>query len=218
MLNPFASNFQPTPVDQPIKPIPDAPKKKSQPKRPNRPKTNDTINQNKPRDSQPASATTNHKARDSRPATTTTNHKPSTSNHKPRDSHSKKLKGRAKVTPTTNQDIFTQESPFIAIEAAIDPIHRIDIQPANPRRQSLTIEKKFEHGYERYIDWIDRSLGCYDTVTVVGMENAIVDIVSIVTILYDRKIAAHDDVETFTMNPGNGKMTSCIQVKLHPFF
>ncbi|KAG2236310.1 hypothetical protein INT48_001374 [Thamnidium elegans] len=173
MLNPFASNFQPTPVDQPIKPIPDAPKKKSQPKRPNRPKTNDTINQNKPRDSQPA------------------------------DSHSKKLKGRAKVTPTTNQDIFTQESPFIAIEAAIDPIHRIDIQPANPRRQSLTIEKKFEHGYERYIDWIDRSLGCYDTVTVVGMENAIVDIVSIVTILYDRKIAAHDDVETFTMNPGN---------------
>lgn len=150
MLNPFASNFQPTPADQqPIKPVLDTPKKKSQPKRPKKTKTNDTVNQNKARDSQPATTTTatNQKARDSQP---------STSSHKPRDSHTKKLKGRAKVTPTTNEDIFTQESPFIAIEAAIDPIHRIDIQQTvNSRRQSLTIDKKFEHGYERYIDWVN---------------------------------------------------------------
>ncbi len=25
------------------------------------------------------------------------------------------------------------------------------------------------------------------------------------------------EIETFTMNPGTGKLTSCIQVKLHPY-
>lgn len=71
------------------------------------------------------------------------------------------------------------------------------------------------------------------------MDKAIVDVVSMVTILHDRKIGAHDgefsdhlfiylfvayiktiriDIETFSMNPGNGKMTSCIQVKLHPYY
>lgn len=32
----------------------------------------------------------------------------------------------------------------------------------------------------------------YDTVTLIGMDNAIIDIVSLVTILHDRKIGVHD--------------------------
>lgn len=94
------------------------------------------------------------------------------------------------------EDQFKQEAKFIAIEAAINPMYRN--------------EKQLEHGYERYIDWvnrvihngqagiiiivsqINRSLKLYDIITVVGMDTAIVDVVSIVTILQDRKIGVHE--------------------------
>jgi hypothetical protein len=36
----------------------------------------------------------------------------------------------------------------------------------------------------------------YDTVTLIGMDNAIIDIVSLVTILHDRKIGVHDGKDT----------------------
>jgi hypothetical protein len=39
---------------------------------------------------------------------------------------------------------------------------------------------------------IDRSLKLYDMVTVVGMENAIADVVSLVCILQDRKMGVHE--------------------------
>ncbi|KAI7891957.1 uncharacterized protein EV154DRAFT_506469 [Mucor mucedo] len=123
-------------------------------------------------------------------------------------SHGKRRDSQANPTQETSLAVEWVESAFIAIEAAIDPIRLID----------KSSKKLFEHGYERYIDWINRSLNSFDTVTLVGMENAIVDIVSLVTIMQDRKIAVHDDVETFTMNAGKGKLTSCIQVKLHSYF
>ncbi|KAI8883468.1 hypothetical protein K501DRAFT_333362 [Backusella circina FSU 941] len=90
---------------------------------------------------------------------------------------------------------FEQESPFIAIEAAIDPVHRLDNIASDSRRQSLShdVKKQYEHGYERYIDWIDRSLQIYGIVTVVGMDKAIVDVISMVTILQERKIGEHQD-------------------------
>ncbi|ORE01972.1 hypothetical protein BCV72DRAFT_309542 [Rhizopus microsporus var. microsporus] len=105
---------------------------------------------------------------------------------------------------TSLEDQFKQEAKFIAIETAINPMHRN--------------EKQLEHGYERYIDWINRSLKLYDIITVVGMDTAIVDVVSIVTILQDRKLGVHEEIETFTMDQGNGRKTSCIQVKLHSYF
>lgn len=39
---------------------------------------------------------------------------------------------------------------------------------------------------------IDRSLKLYDMVTVVGMENAIADVVSLVSILQERKMGVHE--------------------------
>lgn len=98
---------------------------------------------------------------------------------------------------TTPSDIFAKESKFITVEAAIDPIRRIDeaahVNSLQKRRQSTNSDKyQFEHGYERYIDWIDRSLKLFDTVTLVGMDNAVVDIISLVTILQDRKLGVHD--------------------------
>lgn len=39
---------------------------------------------------------------------------------------------------------------------------------------------------------IDRSLKLYDMVIVVGMENAIADVVSLVCILQDRKMGVHE--------------------------
>jgi hypothetical protein len=98
---------------------------------------------------------------------------------------------------TTPSDIFAKESKFITIEAAIDPIRRIDeaahVNSLQKRRQSTNSDKyQFEHGYERYIDWIDRSLRLFDTVTLVGMDNAVVDVISLVTILHDRKLGVHD--------------------------
>ncbi|KAG2193974.1 hypothetical protein INT47_000762 [Mucor saturninus] len=123
-------------------------------------------------------------------------------------SHGKRRDSQANPTQETSLAVEWVESAFIAIEAAIDPIRLID----------KSSKKIFEHGYERYIDWINRSVNSFDTVTLVGTENAIVDIVSLVTIMQDRKIAVHDDVETFTMNAGKGKLTSCIQVKLHSYY
>ncbi len=50
-------------------------------------------------------------------------------------------------------DQFSQEAQFIAIEATIDPVHRIDAHSSSAnvhssnRRTSLATEHKFEHGY-----------------------------------------------------------------------
>ncbi|KAI8091318.1 uncharacterized protein B0P05DRAFT_526975 [Gilbertella persicaria] len=150
--------------------------------------------------------------------------KPKEKTNKKKDSqvsHPKKPNNRGRrrsLQQTSPTDLFGQEAKFITIEAAIDPVYRLDshVTSAVSRRQSVD-QRPLEHGYERYIDWIDRSLRVFDTVTVVGMDNAVVDIVSIVTILQDRNIGIHDDVETFSMDTGHGRLTSCIQVKLHSF-
>ncbi|KAI9021767.1 hypothetical protein CLU79DRAFT_191422 [Phycomyces nitens] len=95
---------------------------------------------------------------------------------------------------------------------------------------------KLDHGYERYIGWIERSLKAFGTVTLVGMESAIVDVVSMVTILQNRSIGEHEgntqpivplfytyilylspclsEVETFPMRYGK-RWTCGIQVRLH---
>ncbi|KAI7905250.1 uncharacterized protein BX663DRAFT_315573 [Cokeromyces recurvatus] len=104
----------------------------------------------------------------------------------------------------STQDPFAEECKFITIEAAIDPIHRIEtIHGSNHTTSSSSSSSSnsnkylLEHGYKRYIDWIDRSLKAFDTITLVGMGNAVVDVVSLISILQDRKIGTHDDVETF---------------------
>lgn len=46
-------------------------------------------------------------------------------------------------------DPFEKESKFITIEAAIDPVHRLENVSGKPIL--------LEHGYERYIDWVRNS-------------------------------------------------------------
>ncbi|KAI8968391.1 hypothetical protein BDF20DRAFT_896083 [Mycotypha africana] len=130
------------------------------------------------------------------------------------------------ITPLTDQ--FSEETKFITIEAAIDPIHRIaatSTRNSNLGSSCTSISAvtndghRFEHGYERYIRWIEKSLRKFDTITVVGMDNAVVDVVSLVTIIHDRKIGIHNDIETFSMKSENNKrIAGCIQVKLHSYY
>lgn len=236
MLNPFASDFKPfTPELKTPAPIPTKPesqtKKKPPAKKNSAQQQQQSTKTKKPTvkaevQSHAESSNTSHR-KNKESQQSGPNKKNTSQDAKSRNRRKSSQKDIAAATstapPSVVEDQFSKESPFIAIEAAIDPVHRLDKRnlPVNvnySRRASSAQEPRFEHGYERYIDWIDRSLKIFDTVTVVGMDKAIVDVVSMVTILHDRKIGAHDDIETFSMNPGTGKMTSCIQVKLHPYY
>ncbi|KAI8372441.1 hypothetical protein BD560DRAFT_394935 [Blakeslea trispora] len=232
MLNPLAHDYTPLST---ILPPEDNHKAKG-----NRP-SRQRDQQVKKSSSHPQKSSNNKKQVQSKPSQTVVesksekSHKPEKTNtskaNKRRDSQAnpnfkkqqeKSSKRHPRISQQASQlDLFAQESKFITIEAAIDPVYRVEPQSfqssSGSRRQSSGNLYQFEHGYERYVDWIDRSLHVFDTVTVVGMDNAIVDIVSIVTILQEREIGIHDTVETFSMETGNGKLTSCIQVKLHPF-
>lgn len=85
---------------------------------------------------------------------------------------------------------------------------------------------------------MSRCLKTYDTITIVGMDKAIADVVSLVTILQHRGIGEHEgeffdhvycwrcscpltkelhaylEVETFTVEQDVRRYTSCIQVKV----
>ncbi|KAI8144626.1 hypothetical protein BJV82DRAFT_667827 [Fennellomyces sp. T-0311] len=115
------------------------------------------------------------------------------------------------------ENSFGLLTKFITIEEAIDPVFRTrpveDGSKGKGSGEGST--DKLVHGYERYIEWIGRCLGAFETVTVVGMDYAIADVVSLVTILQDRGIGEHEEVETFTLDQGNKRYTSGIQVKLH---
>ncbi|KAL9537956.1 hypothetical protein MBANPS3_011316 [Mucor bainieri] len=232
MLNPLAHDFTPISTFSPEAPS------SQQPKSPPTPKRKEEIakkRQTKPKTTASTTTATNTSSTSTSISTAKGKKKDSQANSKKqqqqhRDSKSKHRNTKSTqgtsnhaTTATTPSDLFAKESKFITIEAAIDPIRRIkDTSHANSlqhRRQSTSNDKyQFEHGYEQYIDWIERSLRLFDAVTVVGMDNAVVDIVSLVTILQDRRIGVHDDVETFSMDIGNNRITACIQVKLHSFY
>ncbi|KAI9281886.1 hypothetical protein BY458DRAFT_552659 [Sporodiniella umbellata] len=133
-----------------------------------------------------------------------------TGNHrKPGEGSSKKNRSRNRIAaPSDFKSPFEDESKFIVIETAIDPIHQIKSASGSSTREHI------EHGYERYIRLIGRSIEKFKTVTLVGMESGIVDVVSIVAMLYDRQICVHQEVETFTTIQMNGKKASGIQVAL----
>ncbi|ORY96448.1 hypothetical protein BCR43DRAFT_276681 [Syncephalastrum racemosum] len=104
--------------------------------------------------------------------------------------------------------LFDEPVKFITLEQPIDPVYRI--RPEDPDEGEI----RLTHGYERYIEWIGRCLKTFDSVTLVGMDGAIVDVVSIVNILQERYIGEHEEVETFTVEQGNKRHISCLQVRL----
>ncbi|KAG1497911.1 hypothetical protein G6F54_005445 [Rhizopus delemar] len=196
MLNPFAGEFKPNLMENgsPLK----KDKQKEQKKHTNDGRKKQTPNENTST-KKPVSSTASAKKKDSQ------------ANKK--NKQDKRRASRHETAASVDLDNQFKEAKFIAIEAAINPIHRI-----HNTGSSNFAENQFEHGYERYVDWIDRSLKLYDMVTVVGMENAIADVVSLVSILQERKMGVHEEVETFTTIQENGRKASCIQVRLHSYF
>ncbi|KAI9274595.1 hypothetical protein BDA99DRAFT_556007 [Phascolomyces articulosus] len=129
-----------------------------------------------------------------------------------------------------DNESFGLLTKFITIEEAIDPVFRT--RPTDDGNKNIDNSGsginsgvggtsggepvgKLVHGYERYIEWINRCLRAFETITIVGMDYAIADVVSLVTILQRRKIGEHEEVETFSLDQGNKRYTSGIQVKLH---
>ncbi|KAG1448268.1 hypothetical protein G6F56_008991 [Rhizopus delemar] len=207
MLNPFAGEFKPITIE------PNLPKKKEKQKEKRRPSRKTSTGDGKAH-SPNNTAKNTKKTVDNGPPPTTKKNSRSNSNIKNREEGSSKRRtSRHEIAAAVNlEDQFKQEAKFIAIEAAIDPIHRIN------NTTGISTGKQLEHGYERYIGWINRSLEMYDMITVVGMENAIADVVSIITIVQDREIGVHEEVETFTTIRENGRKASGIQVRLRSYF
>ncbi|KAG1055236.1 hypothetical protein G6F43_002798 [Rhizopus delemar] len=173
MLNPFAGEFKPNLMENgsPLK----KDKQKEQKKHANDGRKKQTPNEN-----------TNTK----KPVSSTASAKKKDSQANKKNKQDKRRASRHETAAAVDLDNQFKEAKFIAIEAAINPIHRI-----HNTGSSNFAENQFEHGYERYVDWIDRSLKLYDMVTVVGMENAIADVVSLVSILQERKMGVHEDDE-----------------------
>ncbi|GAN10239.1 hypothetical protein MAM1_0333d09777 [Mucor ambiguus] len=206
MLNPLAHDFTPISAFSPERPS------SQQMKSPPPPKRKEELSKKKQAKSKIATTTTNTSSTSTSTSTAKGKKKDSQANSKKQQQQHRDSKSKHRNTKTaqgihnhattvtttaTPSDLFAKESKFITIEAAIDPIRRIkEVSHANGlqhRRQSTNNDTyQFEHGYEQYIDWIDRSLRLFDTVTLVGMDNAVVDVVSLVTILQSRRIGVHD--------------------------
>lgn len=202
MLNPLAHDFTPiaafspeAPSSQQLKSPPPPKRKEEQPSKKKQAKAKTlaaTTNTSSTSTSTAKGKKKDSQANPKKQQQQQQQHRDAKSKHRPT-----KTTQAIHTTPTTPSDLFAKESKFITIEAAIDPIRRIkETSHANSlqnRRQSTHHDTyQVEHGYEQYIDWIDRSLRLFDTVTLVGMDNAVVDIVSLVTILQDRRIGVHD--------------------------
>ncbi|KAF7728456.1 hypothetical protein EC973_006136 [Apophysomyces ossiformis] len=84
--------------------------------------------------------------------------------------------------PTSPIHRMNEPAKFITIEQEIEPLL---IQPEHEKNTLI-------HGYEPYLAWIEQSLKAFGTVTVVGMGRAIVDVVSLTTILQHRGIGEHE--------------------------
>ncbi|KAI9493227.1 hypothetical protein BDB00DRAFT_380251 [Zychaea mexicana] len=136
--------------------------------------------------------------------------------HKASSSAQQQTSSSSSSAQQGDTDGFGLLTKFITIEEAIDPVFRT--RPGEDGSKSIDGSEtagKLVHGYERYIEWMTRCLRAFETITVVGMDYAIADVVSLVTILQRRKIGEHEEVETFTLDQGNKRYTSGIQVKLH---
>jgi hypothetical protein len=157
MLNPLAHDF--TPISAfPIEPssTPPTPKAKKKEQKKKQPET-----KSKSKNATPL-AKAEHVSKSQKNKESRTNNK-KYQQQQSRLEHNRR-KSTQPIQPSLD-DMFEKESKFITIEAAIDPIHRID--PANTtlvhnnvnnRKSSIASEKYLlEHGYERYIDWVSNS-------------------------------------------------------------
>ncbi|CAO3613210.1 unnamed protein product [Cunninghamella echinulata] len=127
---------------------------------------------------------------------------PST-NRRKKQQQTPRKKSSHHVANQTNQDInMEQPTNFITLQHTIDPIYSMVQHPT---------KKTIAHGYDRYVAWIERSLQTYETITLVGSDPALADLISLISIVQLKGIGTHHELATFTTDGP----TSCIQVKLH---
>ncbi|SAM07231.1 hypothetical protein [Absidia glauca] len=101
---------------------------------------------------------------------TTTALKPETSRRK------QKTPRRPSIEPTPPQ-VEQPATSFITIDHTIDP--------AIQQKNTLL------HGYDHYLAWIERCLHMYPVITVVGMDPAMADVVSLVTLVQSKGIGSY---------------------------
>ncbi|KAI7872072.1 hypothetical protein BDF14DRAFT_1756084 [Spinellus fusiger] len=141
---------------------------------------------------------------------------PHTPNTRPLSAITTTVQKQSKQTHTVSNMLETP-SKFITIEAMIDPLfyNRPDKEESpNTSGSSTANVTRLEHGYERYIHWIGTSLKAFNSITLVGIENAVVNVISLVAILQQRGIGEHEEIETFSMKEGK-RWKNGIQVRLH---
>ncbi|RUS30647.1 hypothetical protein BC938DRAFT_479113 [Jimgerdemannia flammicorona] len=97
-------------------------------------------------------------------------------------------------------------SKFITIADPIDPV--LIIHGSNG---TTTLA----NGCDVYVDWVERSLKAFDQVVLIGIDQALANVVAIVNILEQSGLGGHHDLETFTVEEPKGTYKSCIQFKLH---
>ncbi|CAO3597998.1 unnamed protein product [Absidia cylindrospora] len=119
------------------------------------------------------------------------------------------------VTAVTDPNELEPTTSFITIDQTIDPVHIIP--------GALALKNTIAHGYDRYITWIERCLQAHAVVTLVGMDPAISDVLSLVTIMQEKGIGSCHELETFSMEDGVGggrqqqHPISGIQLRLHRY-
>lgn len=156
MLNPLAHDFTPIssfPIDASSTPTKKTKKKEHKKKQPEgKPK-----GKNPPTESATQSASSLQKKKESR--TNNKNDQHQSYNARTAQSNKARRKSCQPIQPNLD-DMFGKEAKFITIEAAIDPIHRVDttsLKTTPAHHKSAVSEKHvIEHGYERYIDWVNK--------------------------------------------------------------
>jgi hypothetical protein len=156
MLNPFAHEYTPASVFPPELP-PTTLKKNAPFKKKEQPKKKKSTPDVKAETSKPSST----KKTESKPNATRKGSKDMSKPTTHTKTRRKSSHHNTQVSTAVPLDPFEKESKFITIEAAVDPIRRIDIAKNNASNKqatnahsTATDKHLFEHGYERYIDWV----------------------------------------------------------------
>ncbi|ORX52823.1 hypothetical protein DM01DRAFT_1336600 [Hesseltinella vesiculosa] len=207
MLNPHASEFQPTPLGQQqgsVQPSSNHPKTSRSGKKP--------LTQND-RKKAPAAAKDNDKD-NSKPLNAKSSADASKKKKQASSSNVKQKPRRRSSGPASNQplslvhqDIDTlAPTSFITLDHNIHPLHLVP--GAVPT---------LSHGFDRYVAWIERCLREHETVTIVGMVPTLPDLITLVGMVQLKGLGYHQEFATFTLEENSRAPISGIQVKLHRY-
>ncbi|KAF9927517.1 hypothetical protein FBU30_003108 [Linnemannia zychae] len=115
--------------------------------------------------------------------------------------------GRSSTNTTTGSSTAIipgmEATAFICLTDVIHPVRQVVKDGVST----------LEQGSDAYLDWIVRSLKEYEEITLIGMEAAIPDIISLV-LRAGRQGIGYQEVRTFTTQDGFGGNKSCLQFRM----